>query len=99
MSDTQSREQEVSEYRDLPDYSTAVKMGGTAMDIIGRLLWVGVLIGGCAWTVQFHRSTLHCVRNERPATSRLGGRAFGNSSASLLLARAWDELCRPPRWR
>jgi hypothetical protein len=80
-------------------YSTAVKTGGTATDIIGRLLWIGVLLGAALGLFNFVTTRLTASEMSAPQLAALAAESLAISAVPYVLARAWDEVCRPPRWR
>jgi hypothetical protein len=105
--DTKTPEQKRSElaqqYLDSPDpklgYSTAVKAGGTATDAIGRLLWVGVLLGAALGLFNFVSTRMTVSEISAPQMAALASESLAIAVLPYVLARAWDEVCRPPRWR
>lgn len=107
MPDTNTYEQETGErvplYVESPDrrsgYSTVVKTGGTATDVIGRLLWIGVLIGGALGLFNFVTTYLAHSDMSAPQLAALAAECLTIGVLPYVLARAWDEVCRPPRWR
>lgn len=82
-----------------PRYSTAVKTGGTATDVIGRLLWVGVLLGAALAIFNFATTRLTASEISAPQLAALASESLAIAVLPYVLARAWDEVCRPPRWR
>ncbi|HAF12630.1 MAG TPA: hypothetical protein DHU55_00515 [Blastocatellia bacterium] len=107
MTDTNTHEQETSErvpqYVDSSDqrsgYSTAIKTGGTATDVIGRLLWIGVLLGAMFGLFNFMTTFATHSDMSTPQLAALAAECLAIAVLPYVLARAWDEVCRPPRWR
>lgn len=102
-----AREQETSERMpqttDSPvprlGYSTPVKAGGTATDVIGRLLWIGVFIGAALGLFNFVTTRMTASEISAPQLAALASESLAIAVLPYVLARAWDEVCRPPRWR
>ncbi len=82
-----------------PKYSTAVKTGGTATDVIGRLLWIGVLVGAIIGLFNFVTTRMTASEISAPQLAALAAESLAIAVLPYVLARAWDEVCRPPRWR
>ena len=80
-------------------YSTAVKTGGTATDVIGRLLWAGVLLGAALAIFNFLTTRMTASDISAPQLAALASESLAIAVLPYVLARAWDEVCRPPRWR
>jgi len=96
MTDTQTNEQEPAPR---VGYSTVVKTGGTATDVIGRLLWMGVLLGAAFGLFNFVTTRMAVSEISAPQLAALASECLAIAVLPYVLARAWDEVCRPPRWR
>jgi hypothetical protein len=99
----QERSELAQQYIDSPDpkvgYSTAIRAGGTATDAIGRLLWVGVLLGAALGLFNFVSTRMTVSQISAPQMAALASESLAIAVLPYVLARAWDEVCRPPRWR
>ena len=82
-----------------PGYSKAVKTGGNAADAIGRILWVVVLIGAALGAFNFVTTRMTATEINAPQLAALASESLALAVLPYVLARAWDEVCRPPRWR
>lgn len=80
-------------------YSTPIKAGGTATDVIGRLLWIGVFIGAALGLFNFVTTRMATSAISAPQLAALAAESLAIAVLPYVLARAWDEVCRPPRWR
>ncbi|MDX6610937.1 MAG: hypothetical protein QOD75_123 [Blastocatellia bacterium] len=80
-------------------YGTAVKAGGTVTDVIGRLLWIGVLAGAALGLLNFVTTYYAHADMSAPQMAALAAQCLAIAVLPYVLARAWDEVCRPPRWR
>lgn len=98
MSSFNLNQQETPNPEPKAKYSTAVKTGGTATDAIGRFLWIGVIIGtilgALNYAARFTASDINA-----PQLAALASESLVLAVLPYVLARAWDEVCRPPRWR
>jgi hypothetical protein len=107
MIDPEAYEQKTSEptprHSNSPDsktgYSAPVKAGGTATDVIGRLLWVGVFLGAALGLFNFVTTYATHSDLSAPQMAALAAESLAIAILPYVLARAWDEVCRPPRWR
>jgi hypothetical protein len=97
MTNLNLSQQETSEPN--PKYSTALKTGGTATDVIGRLLWIGVLLGAAYGLFNFVTTRMLASEISAPQLAALASECLAIAVLPYVLARAWDEVCRPPRWR
>lgn len=96
MTDTQTPEHEPTPK---VGYATAVKTTGTAADIIGRLLWIGVFIGAVFGLFNFVTTRVTVSEISAPQLAALASESLAIAVLPYVLARAWDAVCRPPRWR
>ena len=96
MTDTQTPEQEPTPK---VGYSTIVKTGGAATDVIGRLLWIGVFLAAAFGLFNFVTTRMTASEISAPQLAALASESLAVAVLPYVLARAWDEVCRPLRWR
>lgn len=107
MSDTktpgQEQDERVQQYLNAPSPkfadSTAIKAGGTAADVIGRLLWIGVFLAAALALFNFVTTYAAHYDLSAPQLAALAAESLAIAVLPYVLARAWDEVCRPPRRR
>jgi hypothetical protein len=68
-------------------------------DIIGRLLWAGVLFGAALALANFAAGRLLSSEINAPQLAALAAESLAIAVLPYVMARAWDEICRPPRWQ
>lgn len=79
--------------------SVAIKTGGTVTDVIGRLLWIGVLLAAALALFNYVTTRMATSEISAPQLAALAAESLAIAVLPYVLARAWDEVCRPPRWR
>lgn len=86
MADTERREQQISEI--LP------KATSSAADTVGRILWVGVLLGAGLGLFSFVSTRLSATEISAPQLAALAAESLALAAVPYVIARAWDEVCR-----
>ncbi len=73
-----------------------VKTGGDTTDVIGRVLWVGVIIGTILGALNYV-TRFTALEVSAPQLAALAAESLVLAVLPYVLARAWDEVNRPPR--
>ncbi len=93
MTNLNLSQEETSEPK--PRYSTAVKTGGTATDVTGRVLWIGVLLGAVLAIFNFVTTRMTASEISAPQLAALASECLAIAVLPYVLARLGMKYAVP----
>jgi hypothetical protein len=84
---------------DLKETMSSFALGGAiGLDIAGRVLWVIVAVMSVLGLLYFFYSRYTATQLSAVQICQLAAESLTMAVIPYVIARAWDEVCRPGRW-